>query len=177
MKTKIGYKLFEMKNDGKLYPLFIGKTKETPMNEWIPAENVKHHPGFASRPGWHCSMTIPDAPHLRGYDGTDLGPYKSRFKNGKRVWCEVLYNATVDYRDEVSKLPKKCFTDRLPENGWYLLNEGNRSTWAITDMIKVIRILTEEERQEILKKADYDEVSAYSKYKESFEKRILTTQN
>ena len=117
-------------------------------------------------------MHIPDAPHLRGYDGTDLGPYKSRFKNGKRVWCEVLYNTTIDYRNEVSKQPKKCFTDRLPENGWYLFNEGNRSTWAITDMIKVVRILDEEERLNILKNCGYNEVDAYKPYKKAFEKRM-----
>lgn len=176
-KYGIGYKLFEMNENGQLFPLFIGKGKETPIGEWVHAENITHHPSFASRPGWHCSMTVPDAPHLRGYDGSELGPYKSRFKNGKRVWCEVLYNTTVDYRDEVSKRPKKCFTDRLPDNGWYLFNEGNRSTWAITDAIKITHVLTEEERQKILKEMDYDEVSAYSKYKKSFEKRMLTTQN
>ena len=168
---KIGYKLFEMREDGKLFPLFISKGKETLMNEWLPAENNPTK-GYAARPGWHISMTTPDAPHLRGYDGSDLGPYKSRFKNGKRVWCEVLYNTTIDYRDEVSKLPKKCFTDKSPTNGWYLFNEGNRSTWAISDAIKVTRILTEEERQEILKQMNYDEVAAFAPYKTAFEKRM-----
>lgn len=174
-KFSVGYKLFEMNDKNQLFPLFIGKSKETVMGEWLPAENIQHHPQFASRPGWHCSMTIPDAPHLRGYDGSDLGPYKSRFKNGKRVWCEVLYNTTIDYRDEVSKLQKKCFTDKLPENGWYLFNEGNRSTWAITDAIKVTRILSEEERQEILEAQNYDEIAAYAPYKASFEKRMKQT--
>lgn len=139
--------------------------------EWLPAENNPTK-GYAARPGWHISMTVPDAPHLRGYDGGNLGPYNSRFKNGKRVWCEVLYNTTVDYRDEVSKLPKKCFTDKLPTNGWYLFNEGNRSTWAISDAIKVIRILTEEKRQEILRQMNYDEVAAFEPYKTAFEKRM-----
>lgn len=171
-KYKIGYKLFEQREDGKLFPLFIGKKNETIVGEWIPAENIPTR-GYAERPGWHCSMTIPDAPHLRGYDGTELGPYKSRFKNGKRVWCVVLYNATIDYREAVSKIPKKCFTDKLPDNGWYLFNEGNRSTWAITDMIKVVRVLSEEERQDILKNNSYNEVDAYAPYKKAFEKRLL----
>ncbi len=93
-KYGIGYKLFEMNEKGVLFPLFIGKNKESVMNEWIPAENITNHPGFADRPGWHCSQSTPDAPWLRGYDGSDLGPYRSRFKNGKRVWCEVLYDMT-----------------------------------------------------------------------------------
>ena len=29
MKIMTGYKLFEMRDDKKLFPLFIGKTKET----------------------------------------------------------------------------------------------------------------------------------------------------
>lgn len=173
---KIGYKLFEQREDGKIFPLFIGKTTETRIGEWIRAENIPTH-GYATRPGWHCSMTIPDAPHLRGYDGSSLGPYKSRFKNGKRVWCEVLYNTTVDYREEVSKLPRKCFTDKLPTNGWYLFNEGNRSTWAISDTIKVTRILSENERQQILNAMNYDEVAAFAPYKEAFEKRMKNCTN
>ena len=52
MKTGYGYKLFEMDMDGKLYPLFIGKNKETKIGEWIPAENLPTK-GFAERPGWH----------------------------------------------------------------------------------------------------------------------------
>ena len=65
---KIGYKLFEMREDGKLFPLFISKGKETVMNKWLPAENNPTK-GYSARPGWHISMTVPDAPHLRGYDG------------------------------------------------------------------------------------------------------------
>ena len=45
MKIKTGYKLFEMRDDGKLFPLFIGKKNETTMNEWVPAEIVMDHKG------------------------------------------------------------------------------------------------------------------------------------
>ena len=45
-----GYKMFEQREDGKLFPLFIGKTKETPMNKWVMAENIEYHPSFAHRP-------------------------------------------------------------------------------------------------------------------------------
>ncbi len=173
---KIGYKLFEMNDKNQLFPLFIGKSKETPVGKWIQAENIPTK-NFSVRPGWHCSMTIPDAPHLRGYDGSNLGPYKSRFKNGKRVWCEVLYNTTVDYREEVSKLPGKCFKTHCPENGWYLFNEGNRSTWAISNAIKVTRIISEEERQQILKEMNYDEVAAFAPYKAAMEKRMKNCTN
>lgn len=170
-KYGIGYKLFEMNEKGVLFPLFIGKNKESVMNEWIPAENITHHPGFADRPGWHCSQSTPDAPWLRGYDGSDLGPYRSRFRNGKRVWCEVLYDMTNDYREEALKQPKKCFMDKVPENGYYLFKEGSRGTWVITSAIMINRILTDKEVKEILDAQGYDMVSAYAPYKAAFEKR------
>ena len=169
MKTKTGWKLFEQREDGKLFPLFIGKTKETPMNEWIPAEIIMEHKGFSHRPGWHIGATIPSAPWLMSADGT----YKSqRGKRVKRVWCEVEYATEVDYTDEVLKLPKKCFTDRLPDGGFYAFRESGDRLRIIADRIKVVRILDEDERIRILKAMEYDENEAFAPYKASFEKRM-----
>ena len=170
-KTNIGYKLFEMDKYGKLFPLFIGKQKETNINEWVSAEYIPTK-NFAPRGGWHVGADVPDAPWLKGYDGTDVGVYKSRFKKGKRVWCEVEYNASIDYNEEVELLPKKCFTDKTPEDGFYFFKEAGKGTWIITSDIKVIKIITEKERQDIMKSKGYDEVEAYKKYKDSFEKRM-----
>lgn len=169
-KFGVGYKLFEMNDKRQLFPLFIGKNKETIIGEWIPAENLPTS-GYAERPGWHCSMELPDAPWLRGYDGSDLGPYKSRFKNGKRVWCEVFYDMTNDYREDALKQPKKCFTNKIPNNGYYWFAESNRGTWIITSAIMINKVLTDEEVKEILRSKNYDEISAYAKYKAAFEKR------
>lgn len=73
------YKLLRIKKDGKLYPLFINKTVETPIGEWMQAE---FHPtvGFQPRCGWHCCFQ-PIAPHLK----TELA------SGEQRVWveCEV----------------------------------------------------------------------------------------
>lgn len=169
MKTKIGYKLFEERNDGKLFPLFIGKTKETPMNEWVPAEIVMEHKGFSHRPGWHIGATMPSAPWLMSSDGT----YKSqRGKKFKRVWCEVEYATDIDYTDIVESLPKKCFTDRLPNDGYYKFRESGNRLWIIADRIKVNRIIDEEERLQILKEMGYSESDAFEPYKKSFEKRM-----
>lgn len=169
MKVKTGFKLFEMRDDGKLFPLFIGKTKETVMNEWVPAEIIMHHPSFAHRPGWHLSTKCPSAPWLMGADGT----YKSqRGKRFKRVWCEVEYVADIDYTDVVAQLPKKCFTDRLPDGGFYAFRESGDRLWIITDRIKITRILTEDERMEILNSIGYDEQAAFAPYKAALEKRM-----
>lgn len=62
MKEVTGYKLFRVRKDGTLGPLFINAALRVPMGEWMPAEE---HPtkGFAFRPGWHA-MATPEAPHL-----------------------------------------------------------------------------------------------------------------
>ena len=171
MNIKTGYKLFEMRDDGKLFPLFIGKNQETVMNEWVMAEIITEHKGFAHRPGWHIGAEIPSAVWLMGADGT----YKSqRGKKFRRVWCEVEYVADVDYTTVVDQLPKKCFTDRLPEGGFYNFRESGNRLWIIADRIKVTRILSEEERVEIMNKMNYDEQEAFEPYRQVMAKRMKT---
>ena len=168
MKTKIGYKLFEQRDDGKLFPLFIGKNEETPMNTWVPAEIIMDHKGFAHRPGWHIGATMPSAPWLMSLNGT----YKSqRGKRFKRVWCEVEYVADIDYTSEVEKLPKKCFTDKLPDGGFYKFRESGNRLWIIADRIKVNRIINEDERLKMLAAMNYDEQAEFEPYRRAMQKR------
>ena len=168
MATKTGFKLFEQREDGKLFPLFIGKKEETPVGEWVMAKIVMEHKGFAHRPGWHIGSMLPSAPWLMSADGT----YKSqRGKTFKRVWCEVEYVTDVDYTEMVQTLPKKCFTERLPDNGFYNFRESGDRLWVIADRIKINRIISEEERMEILRNMNYDEEAAFAPYKKTFEKR------
>ena len=106
------------------------------------------------------------------FDSYGNGYYKGRRKGWKRVWAEVEYNCTIDYNDEVSALKKKCFTDKIPSNGWYFFKEYGNATWIITDKIKIVRVVTEEERQLILNRAGYDEKEAWIPYKLALEKRM-----
>jgi len=75
------YKLFKLRADGSLGPLFINASQRIPMGLWLKSED---HPtkGFAHRPGWHCTLK-PEAPHLK--------------INSKRVWCEVEVCGTKLY--------------------------------------------------------------------------------
>lgn len=168
----IGYKLFEMDmRNGKLYPLFIGKTKEVERHVWLHAEFIPTK-GYAERGGWHLGANLPSAPHLIGSDGT----YKSkRGKNFKRVWCEVEYNANHNYNDYVQTLPKKCITDGIPEDGYYNFKEANGSLWIITSNIKINHVLTERERCNILKSHGFDEQKAIAKRVEILNKKHLTS--
>lgn len=86
MKSQKAYKLFKIRKNGTLGPLFINASQVVPVGKWLPAES---HPtkGFAFRPGWHCCFT-PNAPHLK------MDP-----KGGcRRVWCEVEVRGTTTYK-------------------------------------------------------------------------------
>ncbi len=170
--TKTGYKLFEMDPDGDLFPLFIDKNTPVPVGRWIKAG---FHPtkGFAPRGGWHIGADVPDAPWLKGYDGSDTGCYKSKRKHWKRVWCEVEYNVNHDYNEIVVATKKKCFEDKAPDDGFYFFREAGKGTWVITSDIRILRILDESERQLIMDQNGYDEVAAFSKYKKAFEKKMF----
>lgn len=168
MKIEKGYKLFEMDSEGNLYPLFIGKKEAMPIGEWIKAK-ILPTTGFSVRPGFHLGE-ICSAPWLMGADGT----YKSqRGKSWKRVWCEVEYNASIDYTPVVEHLPKKCFVDKLPNGGFYKFREsGLNRIWYICDQMKIIKILSEEERLEVLKSMNYDEQLVARPYIEAIHKRM-----
>jgi hypothetical protein len=71
------WKLFRLKKDGSITPLFIGKTQSLPIGEWMEAEDIPTK-GFAHRPGWHATLK-PLAPHL-----------KEDAKGSKRIWLEVV---------------------------------------------------------------------------------------
>ena len=169
MMTKNGYKLFEQDTDGNLYALFIDKKAIMPVGEWLTAGNFPTK-GFAARPGYHIGDGIPSAPWLMSRDGT----YKSqRSKYWRRVWAEVEYVADTDYTSVVESLPKKCFVDRLPANGYYKFREtGCNRIWIIADQMKIVRILREEERQHILNEMGYDEMEAFEPYRQAMAKRM-----
>lgn len=162
MKTNFGWKLFERDPEGNLYPLFLDKDTIYPLNTWIDAE-IHYGKNFAPRPGIHCGI-IPAAPWLMSVDEYGNGYYKGRRKGWTRVWAYIEYNCTINYNNEVSKLKKKCFTDRIPLNGWYFFKECGKATWVITDKIKILRVISEDERQKILSEAGYDEIKAAIPY-------------
>lgn len=168
MKINRGYKLFEQDPDGNLYALFIDKKTNMPIGEWLKAGNYPTK-GFAARPGYHIGQ-ICSAPWLMSADGT----YKSqRSKYWKRVWAEVEYVADTDYTSAVENLPKKCFVDKLPENGYYKFREtGCNRIWIIADQMKITRILSEEERVDIMDKMNYDEQEAFEPYRQAMAKRM-----
>jgi hypothetical protein len=59
----IRYKLFRVRKDGSIGPLFIDARRRIMIGEWMEAETHHRKKGFAYRPGWHCTEA-PVAPHL-----------------------------------------------------------------------------------------------------------------
>ena len=169
MKTNFGYKLFERDPEGNLYPLFLDKNTVYPIGEWINAE-IHYGKNFAPRPGLHCGI-IPAAPWLMSVDEFGNGYYKGRRKGWTRVWAYIEYNCTINYNDEVAKLKKKCFEDKIPVNGWYYFKEYGKATWIITDKIKILKVIDETERQKILYEAGYNESKEFTPYQNAILKR------
>lgn len=168
-KTGKGFKLFDMV-DGKLYPLFIGSKIPTPVGVWLKAEN-RPTKGFARRPGWHIGSTTPDAPWLKGDDGTDAGTYRSKRAGGTRVWAEVEYPMDVDYQPQADMAPTRDLPDTIPEDGYYLFKEGSRGTWVVSGALKVNRILSDQEVAGILEEQGYDPTAAFEPYRKAIIKR------
>lgn len=82
-----GFKLLKRRKDGTLGPLFINARQVIPEGVWLEAEDHPT-PGFAHRPGWHCT-TKPEAPHLSEEPKGAL----------PRVWCRVeLQDVEIHHR-------------------------------------------------------------------------------
>ena len=78
----IAFKLFRVRADGTLGPLFINRRQIIPLQTWLLAENHPT-PGFAVRPGWHAAPA-PYAPHLG--------------MRGRRWYCVALAGVTEHCR-------------------------------------------------------------------------------
>lgn len=166
------YKLFRViKNKkGNIYPLYVLADEPTPIGVWIRAkegikidgkDKVKSRIGeLALRPGWHCS-DIPLAIHIgvRDENGNIIK------MNSQHVWCEVEYNNNNNYQEQVNKIgtikdkfvPKKAYFKHVPKDGYYRYktNPNMLGEWIISSDIKIIKILSDEEVNQILIKKGY----------------------
>jgi len=143
-KTVKAYKLFRTlkSHPNKIFPLFIGKTKPTPIGEWVQAEFLPTK-GYAERPGWHAGV-LPYAPHLMKKDGT--------MQEG-RVWAEVELPADKDWQAIADVSKTRDIRDKVPEGGHYRFktNKMQGDAWIIGGAIKVNRVLSPDEVRSILK--------------------------
>lgn len=146
MKT---YKLFRLKN-GNLYPLYVNAKESTPINEWVkskPGKLVDETHVKASGCGGKLRLRS-------GYHSTDV-PYTdwigekqddgSLAQRKDCVWCECEVRGT-----QVMTKTKQGY-DIVSENSWYYFktNSKQERPWVISDWLRVIRILSNEEVADI----------------------------
>ena len=143
------YKLFRVKN-GKLYPLYVNAKEETPVGEWIkskPGELIDETHVKASgaggklrlRSGWH-STDVPFTDWIgeKQEDGT-LAQRKDC------VWCECEIRG-----DEIESRTRNGY-EIIPDDSYYFFRTNSKqiNPWVISDWIKIIKILSNEEVAEI----------------------------
>lgn len=167
------YKLFEQHPDGTLHALFAGASDATPIGEWQYAQGFPYTDSgvkgmnLRERYGWHLSAGLPSAPHLMSSKDFERGyPSKNAFghpKGSKRVWVRMAYDASVDFNSIADSTKSGDIFGLIPFGGYYAFKENNQSEWVISSAVKIDKILTEEERQQILKDAGYDEYEAWRK--------------
>lgn len=156
MSTRIGYKLFRVRN-GKLYPLYVTADKEIPFGVWLSAEagpmtedgKVKSKLGkLAYRPGWHLNEYCPFVNHIGRKDENGNIAYLRE----DHVWCEVEYKTNVDYQTEAwhnglnkqgKIIPKNSYLKKIPVNGFYRYktNANQIEPWIICGEMRVNRVL------------------------------------
>ena len=143
------YKLFRIKN-GKLYPLYVNAKEETPVGEWIkskPGERIDDTHVKASgaggslrlRSGWH-STDVPFTDWIgeRQEDGT-LAQRKDT------VWCECEIRG-----NEIESKTRNGY-EIIPDDSYYFFRTNSKqiNPWVISDWIKIVKILSNEEVAEI----------------------------
>lgn len=181
-KTGIGYKVFFLKN-GKLYPPKVANPggEDTPVGVWLDADAApivgKSKTGrpkvkaggkgtqggsgeLAYRPGWHLGLI----PYAIQFNREDENGEKTLFPKDF-VWAEVEYAADKNYQKEAEA---EGYTENgkyrhsyaglkhLPTDGYYIYRTNpNPETdpWIITGAMKVNRILSKKEVDDLVMKA------------------------
>ena len=182
-KTGIGYKVFYRGKDGKLYPPMVANPNgaDTPVGVWLNADAAqvagtsktgrpqvkaggKGTQGgsgqLAYRPGWHLG----EIPYALQFNRKDENGEKTLFPKDF-VWAEVEYAADNDYQQEAESYGMTenskyrhsyAGLPRIPKDGFYMYRTNpNPETdpWIITGAMKVNRVLTNDEVDELVRKA------------------------
>jgi len=172
VNTVKAYKLFTVKK-GKLYPLFLEKSKPIEMNKWLGAvisPGAGKGKQFALRPGWHTGE-LPIATHIGGKIDPKTGLEKASLtkpnvRKDNQVWAEVELPADKDWQSIANSRARikkdgtldsrtAHITDEVPYGGTYKYktNPNMTGSWLISGEMKVNRILPNEEVKAINNKA------------------------
>ena len=177
--SRIGYKLFRTKKTepGKLFPLYVFADKEMPIGEWMKAEEgpmtanakVKSLLGeLAYRPGWHINDKVPYVTHIYSVHNGE------HYLRDDCIWCEVEYDDSINYQDEANQngwhkngkfVARDAYLKKIPENGYYRYktNPNMYGEWIIAGNMKINRIMTDAEAEEMCEKEGLIPLKRYQK--------------
>ena len=181
-ETGIAYKVFFVKDGKLYPPMVANPDgADTPMGVWLNADVGKSAPpsktgrqqvkaggkgtqggggSLAFRPGWHLG----DLPRASQFDRVNPETGKKELFPENFVWAEVEYAKDVDYQEEAMSYGytengkfRHAYAGlpRLPENGYYRYRTNPKPDtvpWIITGAMKVNRLLSDAEVNEILAK-------------------------
>ena len=179
-KTVLGYKVFVVKDGKLYPPMVANPNAEdTPVGVWLNADIGERAPdsktgrmqvkaggkgtqggsgSLAFRPGWHLG----EVPVANQFDRLNPETGKKELFPSNFVWAECLVAADIDYQEEamsygytksgkfqhsLAGLPK------LPVDGYYKYRTNPRPDtvpWLITGAMKVNRILSDSDVEQIL---------------------------
>ena len=202
-KTAIGYKVFYLKAGKLYPPMVKNPGgSDTPMGVWIDAsagkiagtsktgrpqvekggEGTHCSKGtLAYRPGWHLG----EVPIAKQFEKTNPLTGEKELFPKEFVWAECEYSCDVDYQKEAMDAGKTdngnfrhayAGLQHVPENGSYRYRTNPDPTteeWIITGKIKINRILTNREVDELCLKAG----KTPQKRESDFEKEIEAYKN
>lgn len=181
-ETGIAYKVFFVKDGKLYPPMVANPDgADTPMGVWLNADVGTAAPpsktgraqvkaggkgtqggsgSLAFRPGWHLG----DLPRASQFDRVNPETGKKELFPENFVWAEVEYAKDVDYQEEAMSYGytesgkfRHAYAGlpRLPENGYYRYRTNPKPDtvpWVITGAMKVNRLLSDAEVNEILEK-------------------------
>lgn len=146
MKT---YKLFRVKGT-KLYPLYVEADREMQIGKWLEASiGEKVDDTHVKAKGCSGRLALRGGFHSTKIPFTDwIGKKQEDGSLAQRqdtVWCECEVKG-----NEVESKTKKGY-EMVPYNSYYYFktNSKQKEPWIISDWIKVVRILSNDEVADI----------------------------
>ena len=185
--------------EGNLFPLFVKMADGKPIKKgvWVKAEvgeistdgrRVKSSLGpLAPRPGFHAGDS-PTAKHIGGKANPKTGEAeksrkKPNYRRENQIWVEVEFSADVDWQKEAIRraslkkdgtidISTAHITDRLPTGGFYRYktNPNMEGNWLISGEMKINKVLTNKEVDEINKKMGTSDLPRFEQLVEPIEK-------
>jgi hypothetical protein len=181
-ETGVAYKVFFVKDGKLYPPMVANPDgADTPIGVWLDADVGQAAPpsktgrqqvkaggkgtqggggSLAFRPGWHLG----DLPRASQFDRVNPETGKKELFPENFVWAEVEYAKDVDYQEEAMSYGytengkfRHAYAGlpRLPENGYYRYRTNPKPDtvpWIITGSMKVNRLLSDAEVNQILEK-------------------------